>query len=148
VWLAGDTAGEGDVEGAEGLFPALGEGAFDEAGLGGALVGGFAFFGFAGAGAFVFDVADDQPDQLDDRVVGREVAAVLDDSADLVVQRFDRVRTRYERARRPACCSASPACRSGGGVLMLGIRCDRPEQGPSGNTFGQAVLAQWAASPC
>jgi hypothetical protein len=29
-----------------------------------------------------------------------------------------------------------------------GIRCDRPEQGLSGNTCGQAVLAQWAASPC
>lgn len=32
--------------------------------------------------------------------------------------------------------------------LEPGIRCDRPEQGPSGNTYGQAVLAQWAASPC
>jgi hypothetical protein len=32
--------------------------------------------------------------------------------------------------------------------LKLGIRCDRPEQGPSGNTYGQAVLVRWAVSPC
>lgn len=32
--------------------------------------------------------------------------------------------------------------------LALGIRCDCPEQGPSGNAYGQAVLAGWAASPC
>jgi hypothetical protein len=30
----------------------------------------------------------------------------------------------------------------------LGVRCDRPEQGPSGNTYGQAVVARWAASLC
>lgn len=31
--------------------------------------------------------------------------------------------------------------------VVLGVRCDRPEQGPLGNTYGQAVLARWAASP-
>ena len=43
------------------------------------------------AGAFVFDVADGQPEQLDHGVVVGEVAAVLDDLPELVVQRLDRV---------------------------------------------------------
>ena len=47
---------------------------------------------FAGAGAFVFDVADGQPEQFDHGVVGGEMAAVLDDFAELVVQALDRVR--------------------------------------------------------
>jgi hypothetical protein len=38
------------------------------------------------AGAFVFDVADGEPEECDDGVVGGEVAAVLDDLAELVVQ--------------------------------------------------------------
>ena len=38
------------------------------------------------------DVADRQPQQLDDRVVVGEVTTVLDDLAELVVQRLDRVR--------------------------------------------------------
>ena len=42
------------------------------------MVGGFAAVCFAGAGAFVFDVADGQPQQLDDGVVAGEVATVLD----------------------------------------------------------------------
>ena len=50
------------------------------------------------AGAFVFDVADRQPQQLDYRVIGREMAAVLCDFAQLVVQRFDGV-GRVLRAR-------------------------------------------------
>jgi hypothetical protein len=33
-------------------------------------------------------------------------------------------------------------------LWWLGIRCDRPEQGRPGNTYGQAVLARWAVSPC
>src|SRR5438445_13149713 len=45
---------------------------------GGALVGGFAAVCFPGAGAFVFDVADGQPQQLDNGVVAGEVATVLD----------------------------------------------------------------------
>jgi len=72
------------------LFPAGGDRAFDEAGWGGALVGGSAAFGFAGA--FVFDVADGQPEEFDDGVVGREVASVLGDFAELVMQALDRVR--------------------------------------------------------
>src|SRR6185437_13835365 len=43
------------------------------------------------AGAFVFDVADREPEQLDDGVIGGKVPAVLDDFAQLVVQRLDRV---------------------------------------------------------
>jgi hypothetical protein len=65
-------------------------GSFDHAsgGLTG-LVAGLAGFGGAGPGPFVLDVGDGQPDQLDDRVVGREVPAVLDDFADLEVERLD-----------------------------------------------------------
>jgi hypothetical protein len=48
------------------------------------------FFG-AGARAFALDVADRQPEQLDDGVVAREVAPVLDDLAELVVEGLDRV---------------------------------------------------------
>ena len=54
-------------------------------------VGGLAGLGGALAGPFVLDVGDRQPDQLDHGVVGREVSAVLDDFADLVVERLDRV---------------------------------------------------------
>ena len=43
------------------------------------------------SGAFVLDVADRQPQQLDDGVVVGEVAPVLDDLAELVVQRLDRI---------------------------------------------------------
>jgi hypothetical protein len=49
-----------------------------------------AFFG-AGAFAFVFDVADGQPQELDHGVVVGEVPPVFDDLAELVVQRLDRV---------------------------------------------------------
>ena len=41
--------------------------------------------------SFVFDVADRQPKQLDDRVIVREVAAVLGHLPQLVVERLDRV---------------------------------------------------------
>jgi hypothetical protein len=53
-----------------------------------------------------------------------------------------------------ACGSTRYEYREGPHVVLLvrrfapGIRCDRPEQGPSGNTYGQAVLTRWAASPC
>ena len=43
----------------------------------------------AGSGAFVFDVADGQPEQLDRGVVVREVPPILDDLAELVVQALD-----------------------------------------------------------
>jgi len=42
------------------------------------------------AGAFVFDVADRQPQQLDRGVVGGEVPPILDDLPELVVQALDR----------------------------------------------------------
>jgi hypothetical protein len=41
---------------------------------------------------------------FDHRVVVGKVAAVLDDLAQLVVQRFDDVGTRYEKRRGSACC--------------------------------------------
>jgi hypothetical protein len=41
------------------------------------------------AGAFVFDVADGQPQQLDRGVVVGEVPPILGDLAELVVQRLD-----------------------------------------------------------
>jgi hypothetical protein len=46
--------------------------------------------GFLGAfpGAFVLDVADGQPQQLDHRVVVGEMAPVLDDLPQLIVQRL------------------------------------------------------------
>ena len=72
------------------MFPVLDDGALDEPGGGFALVPGQAFLGGAGPGALVLDVADGQPQQLDDGVVAGEVAAVLDDLAELVVQALDR----------------------------------------------------------
>jgi hypothetical protein len=45
--------------------------------------------GLALACSFVLDVDDREPEQLDDGVVGREVAAGLGDLAELVVQRLD-----------------------------------------------------------
>jgi hypothetical protein len=61
---------------------------FDEAcGLVVALAG-FLPPGGALAGALVLDVDDRQPEQLDDGVVGREVAAGLGDLPQLVVQRL------------------------------------------------------------
>jgi len=73
------------------LSPAGGDGSFDEPGGGGALVGGFAAFGFAGAGALVLDVADGQPQQFDHGVVGREVTPILDDLPELEVEALDGV---------------------------------------------------------
>ncbi len=63
----------GQDEGVERGAPALGGGAFDEPAGGFALVAGPAFFLGAFAGSLVFDVADREPQQLDDGVVGREV---------------------------------------------------------------------------
>ena len=72
------------------FLPVRGDLALDESGFGSAFVGGFGPFLFAGAGALVLDVADRQPQQLDHGVVVGEVSAVLDDLAELVVQRLDR----------------------------------------------------------
>jgi hypothetical protein len=85
--VGGEAVGEVQGQGAEGLLPALDDGVFDEPGGGLALVPGAAFLG--GAGALVLDIADGQPQQLDDGVVAGEVAAVLDDLAELVVQRLE-----------------------------------------------------------
>jgi hypothetical protein len=50
---------------------------------------GFLAAGGALAGALVLNVDGGEPERLDDRVVGWEVAAGLDDLAKLVVQRLD-----------------------------------------------------------
>src|SRR5690606_27197103 len=89
--LFGDTAFEHSGQRVDGLSPALGGMPFDEPAGGGALVAGLAAFLFAGSGAFVLDVGDGQPDQLDDGAVGGELSAVLDDLSDLVVEALDRV---------------------------------------------------------
>lgn len=83
-----EASGVGVVELGEGLAPAHGPLAFDEAGrLVRALAGGLAAGG-ALAGALVLDVDDGQPEQLDRGVVGRVVAAGFGDLAELVVQRL------------------------------------------------------------
>jgi hypothetical protein len=80
----------GVVECGEGFAPGQDALAFDEAGgLVGSLAGGAA--GDAFAGAFVLDVDDGEPQELDDGVVAGEVAAGFGDLAELVVQRLDRV---------------------------------------------------------
>ena len=96
-----DAVGVDQGELAEGGFPALDDGAFDE--LAGRLAGGAlgqpSFLG-AFAGALVLDVADGQPKQLDRGSVAGEVAAVLDDLAQLVVQRLDAIRGVDDLAQR------------------------------------------------
>ena len=89
--MVGEAFAEGEGEGSEGLVPALDLGSFDELGWGfaGLAFGPAGFFG-PFSGSFVFDVFDRQPEQFDHGVVGGEVAAVLDDLAELVVQRLDR----------------------------------------------------------
>ena len=84
--VAGEPVGVGQREGAEGGFPALHGGAFDQPAGRGALGRRQALLLRACAGAFVFDVADGQPQQLDRGVVVREVPPVLDDLPELVVQ--------------------------------------------------------------
>ena len=59
--------------------------------VGPARVGGRVLLLGALRGPAVLDVADRQPQQFDRRLVGGEVAAVLGDLAQLVVQRLDRV---------------------------------------------------------
>jgi hypothetical protein len=85
VWVVQD-------QGAEGLFPAVDASSLDQSCGCPALVGRPAFLLLTLPGAFVLDVADGQPEQLDHRVVGREMPAVLDDLAELEVERLDRVR--------------------------------------------------------
>ena len=77
-----DAVGVDEGELAEGGFPALGDGAFDESvgGFAGLALGSVGFFGSL-ACSFVLDGHDGQPDQLDGGGVVGEVAAVLDDLA-------------------------------------------------------------------
>ena len=88
--VAGEAVGVGQRQRAEGGFPALHGGAFDQPARRGALGGRQALLLGPLAGAFVFDVADGQPQQLDRGVVVREVPPILDDLAELVVQALDR----------------------------------------------------------
>ena len=85
-----DAVGVDEGELSEGCFPALDDGAFDEF-AGGLSRGSLGQAGFLGAlpGTFVLDGADREPEQLDRCGVAGEVAAVLDDLAQLVVQRLD-----------------------------------------------------------
>ena len=85
-------------------------------------------------GAFVFDVADREPEQFHDRGVVGEVTAVLGHLPQLVVQRLDRVGTGYESRGCLACSS---------GWLDLPIRFYGEtvrNKGSQGNRYGQAVL--------
>jgi hypothetical protein len=61
----------------------LDDAAFDQAGGCPSVGAGDALLLRPGAGTFVLDVADGQPDQLDHGVIVQEVAAVLDDLAEL-----------------------------------------------------------------
>ena len=108
MWV--DSVGVDEGELGERLLPAGGDLAFDETPF------GFAFSAEAEAGFFgtvpgplVFDAADGQPQQFDHRVVVGKVATILDDLAKLIVQRLDRIGTRYEIPRGSACCSAGSA---------------------------------------
>src|SRR5215470_2828558 len=86
-----EAVGELEGQGAEGGFPALDGGAFHEPAGGVALGLGDALLFGAFAGAFVFDVADGQPEEFDGGGVVGEVSAVFGDLAELVVGRLDRV---------------------------------------------------------
>jgi hypothetical protein len=81
----------GDVELAEGLAPAHDALALDDAGGLVRPLAGLPAAGLALPGPVVLDVDDGEPEQLDDGVVGREVAAGLGDLAEPVVQRVDGV---------------------------------------------------------
>lgn len=86
-----DSVGVGGGELGQGLLPVGGDLSLDESALGPARVGGRVLLLGALRGPAVLDVADRQPQQFDRRLVGGEVAAVLGDLAQLVVQRLDRV---------------------------------------------------------
>lgn len=86
-----DAIGVGGGELGQGLLPTGDLGALDEAGFGSSVVGLLAFVLVSLVGSVVLDVADRQPQQLGGGFVGREVASVLGDLAQLVVQRLDGV---------------------------------------------------------
>ena len=87
----GDSVGVGGGELGEGLFPVGGGVSLDEAGVSCSFVGGFASVCEALGGAFVFDVADGEPQEFDGGFFAGEMPAVLGDFTQLVVQRFDSV---------------------------------------------------------
>ena len=94
VWgleVGGDSVGVGGGELGEGLFPVGGGVSLDEAGVSCSFVGGFASVCEALGGAFVFDVADGEPQEFDGGFFAGEMPAVLGDFTQLVVQRFDSV---------------------------------------------------------
>ena len=94
VWgleVGGDSVGVGGGELGEGLFPVGGGVPLDEAGVSCSFVGGFASVCEALGGAFVFDVANSQPQEFDGGFFAGEMPAVLGDFTQLVVQRFDSV---------------------------------------------------------
>jgi len=86
-----DSVGVGGGELGQGLVPVGGDLSFDELALVPALGCWQSFLLVAFLGSFVLDVADRQPQQLDHRLIGGEVATVLGDLAQLVVQRLDAV---------------------------------------------------------
>ena len=73
------------------MFPVGGGVSLDEAGVSCSFVGGFASVCEALGGAFVFDVANSQPQEFDGDFFAGEMPAVLGDFTQLVVQRFDSV---------------------------------------------------------
>lgn len=81
-----ESVGEGDEEGSECCFPALGGVALDEEAEGGAFILGLAGLFGSFAGPFVLDIADDQPQQFHHRIIFGEMAAILDDLPQLIIQ--------------------------------------------------------------
>ena len=81
-----DAVGIDDRELGQGLFPVRDDLALDEPAGSLPLGRWTAFLLGALAGSFVFDVADRQPEQFGHRLVVGEMASVLDDLAELVVQ--------------------------------------------------------------
>ena len=82
VWgleVGGDSVGVGGGELGEGLFPVGGGVSLDEAGVSCSFVGGFASVCEALGGAFVFDVADGEPQEFDGGFFAGEMPAVLGD---------------------------------------------------------------------
>ena len=88
--MVGDAFAEGQGEDSQGLVPALDGGSLDQVGNALSVLLRYSFLLDSLVGSLVFDVTDREPEQLDHRGVVGEVATVLDDLAQLVVQRLDR----------------------------------------------------------
>src|SRR5436190_9055603 len=89
VASGGDASVEGDVEGVQRGLPAVGPA------------------GLAAAGGV--EAADGQVQHLQRGLLVGEMASGVHGAAESGIQALDGVGTRYERARRPACCSAGSA---------------------------------------